>query len=241
MLCSPHKTHAQNLSNISFILKRVDLFTKGDAMNDSERSSSPNESRFEKWLMKKLHRVACPDTLELSEYAGGLLSGSAAVLLNVHLETCPKCRQELNFLRAFMAEETVSVDTGSQPDSLVDQFQRPFRRLIALLQDASALSMGRMVLRGAASDQLVYEVEDVQVVIEVLEDDSQPNQKTLIGLVLCDTDKRWHSVQLLHEGIEIAQAAIDELGNFIFSALAPGKVQLILRTDDTEIQLETTI
>jgi hypothetical protein len=58
---------------------------------------------------------------------------------------------ELNFA-AFMAEETVSVDTGSQPDSLVDQFQRPLTvdRSVAR---CTALSMGRMVLR-AASDQL---------------------------------------------------------------------------------------
>lgn len=207
-------------------------------MNDTERSSSPNESQFEQWLMKKLHRVTCPDTLELSEYAGGLLSSDRIAMLELHLETCPKCRQELNLLRAFMAEDDLPAADNSQSDSFVDRLQRPFRRLIAIIHESNVPGFaGQMALRGTVGDQLVYEVEDVQIVIDIQSDPANQNLRVIYGLVLGLEAESLVSITLYNSDLQLDSTRLDEIGNFSFEGLAKGIYRIRLWSGSVEVEI----
>ncbi len=208
-------------------------------MNDSERSSSPNESRFEKWLMKKLHRVACPDTLELSEYAGGMLSGTELMQVKTHLEACPKCRQELMFLTTFIDEEIVPEIKKSQLDSQPVSI----RRLIAILQQpvdfgfGGQMAIGGMRLRGTVGDQLIYQVDDVQIVIDIQRDPEDQNLRVIYGLVLGLEEEQPVEITLRRDELPIADTALDEIGNFSFDGLAKGEYQVLLKSEAVEVEI----
>ena len=208
-------------------------------MNDTERSSSPNESRFEKWLMKKLHRVACPDTLELSEYAGGMLFGTELMQVKTHLEACPKCRQELMFLTTFMDEEIAPEVKKSQLDSQLVSI----RRLIAILQQpvdfgfGGQIAIGGMRLRGTVGDQLIYQVDDVQIVIDIQRDPEDQNLQALYGLVLGLEEDHPVAITLQRDALPIADTTLDEIGNFSFDGLAKGEYQVLLKSEAVEVEI----
>lgn len=208
-------------------------------MNDTERSSSPNESRFEKWLIKKLHRVACPDTLELSEYAGGMLSGTELMQVKTHLEACPKCRQELMFLTTFMDEEIAPEVKKSQLDSQLASI----RRLIAILQQpvdfgfGGQMAIGGMRLRGTVGDQLIYQADDVQIVIDIQRDPEDQNLRVIYGLVLGLEEEQPVAITLRRDELPIADTALDEIGNFSFDGLAKGEYQVLLKSEAVEVEI----
>ena len=208
-------------------------------MNDTERSSSPNESRFEKWLIKKLHRVACPDALELSEYAGGMLSGTELMQVKTHLEACPKCRQELMFLTTFMDEEIAPEVKKSQLDSQLASI----RRLIAILQQpvdfgfGGQMAIGGMRLRGTVGDQLIYQIDDVQIVIDIQRDPEDQNLRVIYGLVLGLEEEQPVAITLRRDELPIADTDLDEIGNFSFDGLAKGEYQVLLKSEAVEVEI----
>ena len=209
-------------------------------MNDTERSSSPNESRFEKWLIKKLHRVACPATLELSEYAGGMLSGTELMQVKTHLEACPKCRQELMFLTTFMDEEIAPEVKKSQLDSQLASI----RRLIAILQQpvdfgfGGQMAIGGMRLRGTVGDQLIYQVDDVQIVIDIQRDPEDQNLFVAHGLALGWENEDVIQVNLSQIDSIVASTVVDDIGNFSFDSLQKGDYGLLLQSQVLEIVIQ---
>lgn len=212
-------------------------------MTDAERSSSPNESQFEQWLAKSVYRVTCPDTLQLGEYAEGMLSGAELTQVETHVETCPKCRQELQFLRTFMDVEIVPEVKKSQLDSLIDKLQGSIRRLIALLQPPNVpgfggqMAAGALSLRGTVGDQLVYAVDDVQIVIDIQRDPEDQNLRVIYGLVLGLEEEQPVAITLQSAEQPIADTILDDIGNFSFDGLAKGEYQVYLKAESVEVEI----
>ncbi len=131
------------------------------------------------------------------------------------------------------------------------------------LSGASPLTAG---VRGDTGAHLVYAVEDVQVIIDVQTDAQQPAHRVLLGLLLGLVDPQQITAQLwpaepsvadrsLTTAQEtgqrsavptaalqtkpIAATTVDELGNFVLTALTPGVYDLILSSDKAEVHIQT--
>ena len=82
----------------------------------------------------------------------------------------------------------------------------------------------------------MYEAGDAQLSLEVQDDPERPGRRSILGLVLgIATDHV--AVQLFQEGAVVTAVALDDLGNFTFTGLEPGKYELTLSGQDIEIHI----
>lgn len=203
-----------------------------------------SETPFERWLAMRLDRVDCPTSLELGEFEAGLLAADLRFPIELHLLECPACRKELNFLRDFsVAKPAVHSQTATETELVPQAVLVPMtvRRLIARLQNAGSAFQAKPAwgaLRGSVGEQLVYQVDAIQIVIEVQEDLAQPDHKTMLGLVLGLDIGQPITVQLARDGVAVAAMPLDALGNFVFQSLPSALYQITLLSRDIEIVLE---
>ena len=61
--------------------------------------------RREAALHRHLHRWDCPTTQQLTDYALALLPGPERPAIDRHLDYCLRCREELDELARFLADE----------------------------------------------------------------------------------------------------------------------------------------
>jgi hypothetical protein len=191
-------------------------------------------------LRRRLFRAACPAALELGEYQVGLTSSGRTAAIQQHVQTCSHCTHELNQLNAFHQEVTAAGEPG-----LLLRMQSQIEILIAQLIDtlvgSSSRSPALAGLRGDTPQQWHYAAGDWQVILDVQPDPGQVGRSGILGLVLGPelspsmTAQLWQADQLL------ATSQVDDLGNFIFSALTPGVYDLTLRAATVEIQIPALV
>lgn len=191
-------------------------------------------------LLGSLFRSACPPSLQLGDYAIGLLSAHETALIETHLADCPHCSTELRQLDAFMAQP----DLVAEPPRLEPNGSR-VRVLIARL--ASGLnSLGQpataglafAALRGSSDGPLTYEAGDYRAVIEIDGDLDRPDRWALTGLLIGPA-AAGASVVLWRGGQRMATTAVDAYGNFELLRLEPGDYELILTGSDVEIHIQS--
>ncbi len=214
--------------------------------------------QLEHKLAYKLYRWDCPPSQILGEFQLGLLDAVFSTAVKTHLRTCVLCSAEMTALTHFLANDPFLVEPvpavqrseSTQRSSLngrypVEEAKRALehlreqtlagaRRIVATLlppvQPGFAMQRGSM--QQLAQWPRNYTAEDVNISLQL---ESNPRQQTtlqLVGLVTCkgvvlDT-LQGTPVRLTDlAGISSTQT-IDELGNFVFSALAPATYVLEL-------------
>lgn len=181
-----------------------------------------------------LYRFSCPPSLELGKYYLGLLAPTGAVAITQHLANCPHCTRETAQLESFMADLAPELALSSL-ERLKGQFRERVRVRVArpVLGDMTPAFAG---VRGDQEGPLVYQADEVQVIIEIQDDGEQPGRKFLIGLV---TGMDAHDLQarLWRVDQPIATAPVDDLGNFVMLDLLPGNYVLTLSSPDREIHI----
>jgi len=142
-----------------------------------------------------------------------------------------------------------------------------FDTIDGLLGGASLATAG---VRGDAGAHLVYAVDEVQVIIDVQTDGQQPAHRVLLGLLLGLADPQQITAQLWSAEQSVADSrvttapetkpqsaapvqrleartkpvattTVDELGNFVLTALTPGSYDLILSSDKAEVHIQTLL
>ena len=93
-------------------------------------------------------------------------------------------------------------------------------------------------MRGEPEEQLIYEADDLQIILEVQTRPTEPDHKMLLGLILGITTDQTIEVHLQQADQELVMATVDDLGNFIFDRLAPGTYTLRLHRATNEIRIE---
>ncbi len=190
-------------------------------------------------LAAALYRAACPSSLELGEYQLHLLSPGQMQTIQAHLQSCPHCNRELAELRGFLADEPALSPIETGPG-----FLAPLRVLIAQLVDhvTQANPFGGPTpalagLRGTPEEQYVYTADEIQVILEVKDDPEHLDRRVILGLILGLVLSEPGEVQLYQAQQALARSEIDELGNFVCSALPPGIYELVIRSGDVEVQI----
>jgi hypothetical protein len=208
-------------------------------------------------MLSKLYRWDCPPNQVLGEFQLGMLSQAQASAVKSHLKRCLLCTAEVATLTEFLAHEPVLaqpvpvVQRGVSAGNNHHPVQDAKRRLEQLREQSLAGArriaatlvpqQPRLAFQRNASAQSVlwprrYMAENVTVTVQVERDPDQKDAVQLIGFV---TQKgaaigslRGTVVQLSiaeADAKAIYTQTIDDLGNFVFAALAPADYTLELQ------------
>jgi anti-sigma factor RsiW len=161
-------------------------------------------------LRQALYRFDCPDPHALGEYALEILDPRQRAQVAAHVIACPHCTAELQTLRTFLAIEP------EPPAGLVERLRRVVATLVAPptapayagLRGSTARGTRRLLLAGL-----------------VTRDRGGP--ETVAG-----------GEATLASGDVSRRERIDDLGNFTFDAVAPGRYRLEVRLADQVLVIE---
>jgi hypothetical protein len=183
-------------------------------------------------LKAALFRITCPDSATLGDFHLELLAEGRTATIASHLTTCPHCTQELRQLEMFLAETAVSLEA-----STVDRIKIWIAKRIPSGGGANDLfGSPAFAVRGNDSGPLMYEAGDAQLTLEIQDDPEKPGCKSILGLVL-GIETNDVAVKLIREGVVVTAVTLDDLGNFTFSGLEPGKHELTLSGRSIEIHV----
>ena len=173
-----------------------------------------------------LHRFDCPSPQELCDYDLGLLPPAERTKIAAHVVVCPHCAGELGTLRDFLA---------SEPAELTRPAAGPLRRVVATLL-APAPDAAYAGLRGAddATAQ-TYQTGGVTIALDT-QFDRRRGRGALTGLLWQEdpaaADLAGAAATLLAPDGATRTTALDDVGNFAFDDLAPGRYQVEVTLGD---------
>ncbi len=219
---------------------------------------------LERSFTKKLYRWDCPPNQILGEYQMGLLSSDVEKAVQAHLKKCVLCAAEVATFIEFMANdpmlaEPVAVRHTSQNNhvGIKQQAKRALeelrertttqgRRLVAtFVPPQPRLALQRNVANAKPDAALWprrYTVEDFSISMQLEQGTNRSDVLQLIGLVTRKGASleafQGVPVSLLSPGNSVDTQHVDELGNFIFSSIAPATYSLELHLPDTTIVIE---
>lgn len=217
-------------------------------------------------LLSNLYRWDCPPSQVLGEYQLGMLSQAQNSAVMNHLNRCLLCTAEVATLNEFLATEPVLArsapivqqeaavsnnhHTKRDVQRTVDQWREQslagVRRIAAILVPQQP----RLAYQRTAGSQSAlwprrYTAEDVTVSVQLEHAPEQKDTLQLIGFVT----RKGATIGTL-QGSEVRLSAsethaptiytqtIDELGNFVFSALVPATYTLEMQLPEGIIVID---
>jgi hypothetical protein len=214
--------------------------------------------RIELMLTGKLYRWDCPSNQVLGEYHLGLLSNDVATAVKIHLSMCVLCTAELATLANFLANDPMLVEQprvavlpselhNHRPvrgaEQILGQLRKRsgagVRRIIAAFQPVQPRLAFQRDVTAAPVWPRRYAAEDVSVSIHL---EPGTGSLQLIGFVTRSSatlgSLQGTPVLLSSQAQTLQTQHIDELGNFIFSSVAPATYTLELQFPETTIVIE---
>jgi hypothetical protein len=172
---------------------------------------------MEQRLKGMLLRFDCPTSQALIDFDGGMLDADQATRILYHIETCPRCQEELRVLRHFLDDEQTVTPTLQIVRS---GRQRTLERIAH-----PRTSVGTWAARGLDdSDVQDWEADSATIFLEL-------NRRTE-GLVLSgqvvDEKPIWTGAlaEVRQAGEVQAVSVLDELGEFRFKLSQQAPVDL---------------
>lgn len=217
--------------------------------------------RLELTLSSKLFRRDCPPTQVLGEYELGLLSKELTAAVKNHLSLCKQCTAEVASLTVFLANDSMLAEpvpfasvTSSNNHHVVQDVKRVLdnvrersttgvRRIAAtLLPPAPRVAFQRGESAQAALWPRRYTAEDISISVQVDRGTSRRDALQLIGFVtrkdVALESLQGVPVQLVSQADTQYRQSIDELGNFVFSSVAPATYMLELQFPESTIVID---
>ena len=188
-------------------------------------------TELEERITKLLYRSSCPDSTELGEYQLGLLPKDREANIRQHLADCPYCTTELAQLKAFLREVEPDLEY-----SLAEKIQIWIAERLPQFPTSQEMAPA-FATRGGDRPPQVYRAGEIEVTLEFERDASQSGKGMLLGL-LSGVDPSGLQTSLWQGEGKLAEAALDELGNFVISEIETGTYQLILAGENFEIHLD---
>jgi hypothetical protein len=185
-------------------------------------------------LSAYLYRINCPPSVDLGEYHLKMLSDEQTEAIQQHLVTCPHCTQELAQLKNYLSELAPDLEYTFQERAKIFIARMLPNGLEGGLVGAPTPAFA---LRGETDGPLMFEAGSYQLTLEIQDDPANPGMKTILGLVIGGADPL-RRVELWQNGRSIQQTTIDEMGNFVFSAVQSGSYELILSQLAAEIHVQ---
>ena len=199
--------------------------------------------KFQNGLTNRLFRATCPPSIELGEYHLGFVPMATSATIKEHLAECPFCSQELTQLASYMDQPDLFL--RSDPLAAV---RRSVKVLVARLISGPTVHTGMgspafapalAGLRGSLDSLLIYEADDIQVILEVQDDAALTDRKAVMGLIVGIDDLEGLHAELWHEGTRTFSTPVDEIGNFAFDGLIPADYDLFVSGNDLDVHIES--
>lgn len=224
--------------------------------------------RLELTLSSKLFRWDCPPTQVLGEYELGMLSKELTAAVKNHLSMCVQCAAEVASLTGFLASDpmlaepvpqiAVSVPFASPVSSNNHHTVQDVKRVLDNVRERSTTGirriaatlvppMPRLALQRGESAQTAlwprrYTAEDISISVQVDRGTSRRDALQLIGFVtrkdVALESLQGVPVQLVSQADAQYRQSIDELGNFVFSSVAPATYTLELQFPESTIVID---
>lgn len=191
-------------------------------------------------LTARLYRFACPTPLELGEYHLGTLARDRSQAIAGHLAGCPHCTRELVDLEDYLHQVAPSLEPA-RLELIKEQIRVIVARLVSGAGAPGPLTGPSLApafagLRGAEEGPYLYEAGEIQIAVEVQDDTTRPGGKAILGLVM-GAEPIGGLALLWQAEQQVAEAPVDELGNFVIPDLDPGSYQLILSSPQVEVHI----
>lgn len=189
-------------------------------------------ANIEESLRRKLYRAFCPESMDLDDYLTGELSQKRKTMIRDHLNSCPRCRREIEQMQAFIRETRPNLEL-----SLVERVRVLVARL-AKSSDITGLSPAVQSVRGYEGQVLTYEADGLKVILDVQIDPERADLKAIYGVLVGAENAQEFRAQLLQEVNPFRSIALDPFGNFEFLSIVPGEYQVVLIGPGIEIRIE---
>jgi hypothetical protein len=224
--------------------------------------------RLELTLSSKLFRWDCPPTQVLGEYELGMLSKELSAAVENHLSMCVQCAAEVASLTGFLANDSllaepvpqiaVAVPFATPTSSNNHHTVQDVKRVLDNVRERSTAGIRRIVAtrvppaprlafqRGESAQAALwprrYMAEDISISVQVDRGTNRRDALQLIGFVT-RKDGALESlqgvpVQLFSQADAQYRQSIDELGNFVFSSVAPATYTLELQFPESTIVID---
>jgi hypothetical protein len=194
-------------------------------------------TRLQNRLTARIYRVACPSPATLGEYHLGILPPERAAAVAQHLEECGSCAREVAQLEDYLIELIPTLELTP-----LERAGEKVKVLVARLVggepgDGMPGQPAYAGIRGEDEASYLYEAEDIQIVIGIQDDATQPDRKATFGLVV-GVEPGDVKAYLWQAERCIAIIPVDELGNFIIPDLKPGSYELIVTGPQIEVHVQ---
>lgn len=182
-------------------------------------------ARQQRAWQQRLFRFACPTPHTLGEYDLDLLPAAERLRIAQHVVDCPRCTEELRLLRTFLATEAAPRPAG---------LRRRVRELVATLLPAPGAEAAYAGLRGA-SDQTArtYAAGSYRLTVDLVPgglSGRAARHVALTGLIWREgaalAPATAAEASLVHDEQTLHTTGVDELGNFAFDEVRPGRYRL---------------
>jgi hypothetical protein len=206
------------------------------------RERAQRLARRQSDMTARVYRFDCPSPLELGEYRLDVLPADRAAGVTRHLTTCLRCTQEVAQLGGYLADLAPDLEMSPR-ERAGERLRVMVARLVSggargdlLAQPAPAYAG----LRGREEQALplIFEAEQVQVVLDVQADPAHPGRQTILGLVAGVDDPQAHQVYLWKDSQRMTAVSVDETANFVIPDLAAGRYELILSGPGVEVHVQ---
>jgi hypothetical protein len=201
------------------------------------RERARRMNRLQGRLTARLYHVTCPSPAALGEYHLGILPPERAAAVAHHLEECGSCAQEVAQLQDYSIDLIPTLELAP-----LEQARERVNVLVARLANGAPGGgvPGQPTYGGVRREDeasYLYEAADIQIVIEIRDDATQPDRKTVLGLVV-GVDPGEVKAYLWQAEACIAIIPIDELGSFAIPNLEPGSYELIVSGPQIEVHVQ---
>ncbi len=190
---------------------------------------------FTRALSSRLYRWDCPTTLEISDYASGLLTGKRKREITAHLKRCPHCAEEVEISREFLAP-------APQESAGSGAVTRLFSRRI--------FEVAQVSLRGSADETawpLEYHIDDMTLSLDRTTLSVGGTDSMLLGILLSADVARVKALEGVEVRLLLAGASdraplavdrIDDAASFAFSSVPMGRYDLLIALPEGDLVIQ---
>lgn len=186
----------------------------------------------QKRLQAQLFRQTCPDAQTIGDYTLNMLPKKEVADLATHLHFCPHCQRELAITTRF-------IEVPAPADTLANRLRVVLAKIWQPKSEAGSPTP-QMALRGDDSAQtVIYDGDNgTRVMLNTHPDPTQPEKYAITGLMIGSVSQN-SAVALWKDDEIIASIPVEDSGNFSFNALNSGEYELILKSPQLIIHIQS--
>jgi hypothetical protein len=193
------------------------------------------EQTLQGGLMERLFRVNCPPLDKLRDYSFRMVSADLQKTIELHLQQCGYCRQDIESMKDFSEMVTGQSDIPT-PNPIASQSKWPLVPPAALVGRTAPLPMAALRGRGFING-VMLEATGVSIALEAEQNDD--DSIVLSGQFIVSEDEmtRWNDalVELWHDGRLRRFTVVDDTGWFECPAESTGNIRLVIISRDEQV------